>query len=165
MLPKYIDDLLGIYITDIKHSLKECFAGVDVKKLSTRKVKTENPTEQTKAKRGPGTTQNLNASQQFSTKFWAAIEWLFDEEIFDCWKQINFLTKCSKNVTQQVNRMAPVQVVDIEKGFGDRLNELLKKSFTDCASHIRQCLVQDLPKLLQLIKHLQSKCENRITIR
>lgn len=165
MLPKYIDDLLGIYITDIKHSLKECFAGVDVKKLSTRKVKTENSNEQTQIRRSPGTTQNLNASQHFSTKFWAAIEWLFDEEIFDCWKQINFLTKCSKNVAQQVNRMAPVQMVDIERGFGDRLNELLKKSFTDCASHIRQCLVQDLPKLLQLIKKLQSKCENRITIR
>lgn len=164
VLPKYIDDLLEIYISDIKHSLKECFAGVEVKKLSARKVKMPKVTEQTKVRKSPGTTQNLNASQQFSTKFWAAIEWLFEEEIFDNWKQINFLTKCLKNVSHQVNCMSPVQTVDIEKGFCDRLNELLKKSFTDCQSHIKQCLVQDLPKLLQLMKQLQSKCENRIAI-
>lgn len=156
---------MDIYITDIKHSLKECFAGVEVKKLSSRKTKTEKSTEQTKIRKSPGTTQNLNASQQFSTKFWAAIEWLFEEEIFDCWKQIHFLSKCSKKIAQQVNCMSPVQTVDIEKGFGDRLNDLLKKSFTDCQSHIKQCLVQDLPKLLQLIKQLQSKCENHISIR
>lgn len=165
ILPKYIDDLLDSYIGDIKHSLKDCFAGVEVKKLSARKVKTDKANEQNRSRKSPGSTQSLNVSHQFSTKFWAAIEWLFDEEIYDCWKQIHFLTKCMKKITQQVSCMSPMQMVDIEKGFSDRLNDLLKKSFSDCAPHIRQCLVQDLPKLLKLIKQLQSKCENEITIR
>lgn len=162
-LPKYIDELLDIFIADIKHTIKECFAGIDTnKKMSERKVKSIN--DQSKPPRpSPGKPQGSTASQQFSKKFWTALENLFDEEIFNCWKQINFLTKCLKKVNYQPNASSRYESVDIEKNFHDRLNELLRTSFTDCPPHIKQCLVQDLPKLLRLTKQLNSKCENRLS--
>lgn len=120
--------------------------------------------EQSKSKPSPGKPLGSTASQQFSRKFWTSLENLFDEEIFNCWKQINFLTKCLKKVVHQPSATNLFESVDIEKQFHDRLNELLRVSFTECPAHIRQCLVQDLPKLIRLTKQLHSKCENRLNI-
>lgn len=39
VLPKYIEDLLDIFIGDIKQSIKECFAGIETKKLPNAKEK------------------------------------------------------------------------------------------------------------------------------
>lgn len=165
VLPKYIDELLDIFIADIKHAIKECFAGIDTKKANERKSKAAaNATDQTKPKPSPGKPLGTTASQQFSRKFWTSLENLFDEEIFNCWKQINFLTKCLKNVVHQPNATNLFESVDIEKNFHDRLTELLRVSFTECPPHVRQCLIQDLPKLLRLAKQLHSKCENRLNI-
>lgn len=168
-LPKYIDDLLDIFISDIKHAIRECFAGIDTKRAE-RKVKSVNNSDQQqqqtaqKPKPSPGKPQGTTASQQFSRKFWTGLENLFDDEIFNCWKQIHFLTKCLKNVVYQPNANNRHDRVDIEKQFHDRLNEVLRTSFTDCPAHIRQCLIQDLPKLLRLTKQINSKCENRLNI-
>lgn len=164
VLPTYINDLLDIFIGDINHSLKECFSGIETKKVTERKTKTGNSIDQNKPKPSPGKPQGTTASQQFSRKFWTALESLFDADIYKCWKQINFLTKCLKKVVHQPNTMNLFENVDIEKQFHDRLNELLRVSFTDCPPHIRQCLVQDLPKLLRLTKKLHSRCENRLNI-
>lgn len=164
VLPKYVDDLLDIFIGDIKHSIKECFAGIETKKVTERKSKPGSGVDQIKPKPSPGKPQGATASQQFSRKFWTALESLFDEEIYNCWKQINFLTKCLKKVIYQPNATNLFESVDIEKNFHERLNELLRISFTECPAHIRQCLVQDLPKLLRLAKQLHSKCENRLSI-
>ncbi|XP_031640105.1 conserved oligomeric Golgi complex subunit 5 [Contarinia nasturtii] len=164
VLPKYIDDLLDIFIGDIKHAIKECFAGIQTKKVSERKSKAGNNVDQTKPKPSPGKPQGTTASQQFSRKFWTALESLFDEEIYNCWKQINFLTECLKKVVHQPNAMNLFESVDIEKNFHDRLNDLLRISFTNCPPYIRQCLVQDLPKLLRLTKQLHTKCENKLNI-
>lgn len=164
VLPKYVDDLLDIFIGDIKHSIKECFAGIETKKVTERKSRPGGTVDQSKPKPSPGKPQGTTASQQFSRKFWTALESLFDEEIYNCWKQINFLTKCLKKVVYQPNATNLFESVDIEKHFHDRLNELLRVSFTDCPAHIRQCLVQDLPKLMRLTKQLHSKCENRLNI-
>lgn len=167
-LPKYIDDLLDIFISDIKHAIKECFAGIETKKLTERKVKLGNSFEQQqtaqKPKPSPGKPLGTTASQQFSRKFWSGLENLFDDEIFNCWKQIHFLTKCLKNVVYRPNASNRHECVDIEKQFHDRLNGVLRASFTDCLAHIRQCLIQDLPKLLRLTKQLNLKCENRLNI-
>lgn len=167
-LPKYIDDLLDIFISDVKHTIKECFAGIEVKKSAERKVKSTNNFEQQqitqKPKPSPGKPQGSTASQQFSRKFWTGLEHLFDEEIFNCWKQIHFLKKCLKSVVYQPNASNRHECVDIEKQFHDRINDVLRTSFTDCPPHIRQCLIQDLPKLLRLTKQLNSKCENRLNI-
>lgn len=142
--------------------MKESFAGVELNKLSTLKAK---PTSTTKIKRSPGTTQSLTSVQQFPQKLWTALEWLFTEKIFSCWKQVNFLNKCLKKVSQHPTNVGLLQTVNIEKNFNERLFNLLKKSFTDCAAHVKQCLVKDLPKLLQLCRQLQSKCENRFFLR
>lgn len=164
VLPKYINELLELFISDIKHTIKECFAGIDTKKSSERKTKSIGNNEQNKPKPSPGKPQGSTASHQFSRRFWSGLENLFDEEIFNCWKQINFLTKCLKKVVYQPNAANRFECVDIEKNFHDRLNEVLRNSFTDCPAHIRHCLVQDLPKLLRLTKQLNSKCENRLNI-
>lgn len=163
-LSKYTDELVEIFISDIKHSIKECFAGVEPKKNSDRKAKLGASGEQSKPKPSPGKPLGTTASQQFSRKFWTALEHLFEEEIFNCWKQINFLTKCLKKIVYQPNATHRLDSVDIEKHFHDRLNELLRGSFTNCPAHIRQCLVQDLPKLLRLSKQLHLKCENRLNV-
>lgn len=163
-LPKYIDELVDIFISDIKHSIKDCFAGIEPKKTVERKSKAGNNVEQSKPKPSPGKPQGTTASQQFARKFWTALENVFDEEIFNCWKQINFLTKCLKKVVYQPNATHRFENLDIEKNFHDRLNELLRISFTDCASHIKQCLVQDLPRLLRMSKQLHVKCESRLNI-
>lgn len=164
VLPKYINELLELFISDIKHTIKECFAGINPKKASERKVKNGNDNESSKPKPSPGKPQGTTASHQFSRKFWIALEHLFDEEIFNCWKQIHFLTKCLKNVVYQSNAANRFECADIEKNFHDRLNDVLRDSFTDSPAHIRQCLVQDLPKLLRMTKQLNSKCENRLNI-
>lgn len=163
-LPKCINDLLETFISNIKYTIKECFAGIETKKTSERKSKSGSNIEQSKPKPSPGKPQGTTASQQFSRKFWSALENLFEEEIFNCWKQINFLTKCLKKVIYQPNAVNRFESIDIEKHFHDQLNAVLRASFIDCPAHIRQCLVQDLPKLLRLTKHLNSKCENRLNI-
>lgn len=163
-LPKYIDDLLNLFISDIKHAIKECFAGIETKKLTERGVKTGSGTEQGKSKPSPGKPLGTTASHHFIRKFWTALENLFDEEIFNCWKQINFLTKCLKKVIYQPNMSSCFESVDVEKQFHDRVNEILQTSFTECPAHIKQCLMHDLPKLFRLTKQLNSKCVNRLNI-
>lgn len=165
ILPKHINNLLEThFIAEIKQTIKECFDGIDIKKVSERKLKSGSNAESSKPKPSPGKPQGSTASQQFSRRFWSALETLFDDDIFNCWKQISFLTKCLKQVVHQPNAANRFECIDIEKKFHDRLNEVLKDSFTDCPAHIRQCLVQDLPKLLRLTKQLNSKCENRLNI-
>lgn len=167
-LPKYVEDLLDIFISDIKQTIKECFAGIEIRKSAERKQKSANNLEQQQTthrpKPSPGKPQGSTASQQFSRKFWTGLENLFDEEIFNCWKQIHFLTMCLKSVVYQPNASDRHGCVDIERQFHDRLNDVLRAAFTDCPAHIRQCLIQDLPKLLRLTKQLNSKCENRLNI-
>lgn len=76
---------MDTFIADIKQSIKECFSGTSVSALSSKK-----PTQrETKAAvRGPGKTPTLTTSQHFRTKFWSAIEWLFDEEIYGYCSQV-----------------------------------------------------------------------------
>ncbi len=74
------------FVNDIKHSIKECFAGTDVAaSLSSKK-----PVKDLKdgRPRGPGKTPTLTTSQNFRSKLWAALEWLFDEEIFGYCNQV-----------------------------------------------------------------------------
>lgn len=47
--------------------------------------------------------------------------------------------------------------IDIEIRFWNDLEKLLKSSFSECAPHIKQCLQQDLPKLLAAARGLQAK--------
>lgn len=165
ILPKHINTLLETnFIAEIKQTIKECFDGIEIKRVSERKLKSANINEQSKVKPSPGKPQGVNASQSFSRKFWSSLETLFDEDIFNCWKQINFLAKCLKQVHHQPNAVNRFDCIDIEKNFHSQLNEVLKESFGDCPAHVKQCLVQDLPKLLRLTKQLNSKCENRLNI-
>lgn len=80
---------MDTFIADIKQSIKECFSGTSVTALSSKKPVRGEP----KAVRGPGKTPTLTTSQHFRSKFWSAIEWLFDEEIYGYCSQVHKLLK------------------------------------------------------------------------
>lgn len=50
-----------------------------------------------------------------------------------------------------------VDATDIERRYWTKLEDLLRSSFGECAIHVRQCLQQDLPKLLAAARGLQAK--------
>lgn len=87
-LSKCISNTLTTFVNDIKHSIKECFAGTDVAaSLGSKKPVKESKDSKTTL-RGPGKTPTLTTSQNFRSKLWAALEWLFDEEIFGYCNQV-----------------------------------------------------------------------------
>lgn len=47
--------------------------------------------------------------------------------------------------------------LDIERRYWTKLEDMLRSSFGECAIHVRQCLQQDLPKLLAAARGLQAK--------
>lgn len=163
-LSKYVDDLLQTFISDIKHSLKECFAGVDVSKLRANESQSSKEKNARGGKsRGPGKTPTLTTSQHFRVKFWTAIEWLFNEEIYNYWKQLCVLEKCLEDVRQSPVASENFQSANIKQRFWNDLESLLRTSFANSASHISQCLKQDLPKLLGSVRLLQNKIGNKFT--
>lgn len=155
-LPKCIDALLETFTSDIQHSIKECFAGTDVTKLSSKKQKSASQKEANKS-RGPGKTPTLTTSQHFRTKLWTSLEWLFDDEIMNYWTQVSFLEKCIDDVNQSPASSELFQSNNIKERFWTSLEQLLRKSFANCAPHVSQCLKQDLPKLLAAARTLQTK--------
>lgn len=154
-LPKCIDALCDTFISDIQHSIKECFAGTDVTKLGSKKQKSAQ--KEAHKSRGPGKTPTLTTSQHFRTKLWASLEWLFDEEIMNYWTQVSFLEKCMDGVDQSPASSELFQSNNIKERFWMSLEQLLRTSFDNCAAHVSQCLKQDLPKLLAAARTLQSK--------
>lgn len=88
-LSKCVSNTLTTFVNDIKHSIKECFAGTDVaSSLGSRKPAKESKDGRVGAPRGPGKTPTLTTSQNFRSKLWTALEWLFDEEIFGYCNQV-----------------------------------------------------------------------------
>lgn len=164
-LSKYVDELIDTFVTDLEHSIKECFSGGETKKLSAQKAKATTSSDSGRPKVSPGGIQNMATAQQFPAKLWTSLEWLFSEKIFKCWKQVNFLAKCLRKVSQHPANVNLLQTINIEKIFNERLNALLHKSFNDCSAYVKQCLIKDLPKLLQLTYQLHAKCENRQILR
>ncbi|XP_037030879.1 conserved oligomeric Golgi complex subunit 5 [Bradysia coprophila] len=154
-LSKCISNTLTTFVNDIKHSIKECFAGTDVASSLGSKKPVKDVKDSKVAPRGPGKTPTLTTSQNFRSKLWAALEWLFDEEIFGYCNQIISLQKCFANI--QTNELIVHHETDIKKSFWKNLEDLLKSSFSDCPTHIGQCLQQDLPKLLAFARGLEVK--------
>lgn len=89
-LSKCISNTMTTFVNDIKHSIKECFAGTDVASSLSSKKPTKEFKEPKSALRGPGKTPTLTTSQNFRSKLWAALEWLFDEEIFGYCNQVKY---------------------------------------------------------------------------
>lgn len=153
-LPKCIDTLLDTFLSDIQHSIKECFAGTDVSELTPKDRKTA---QKETAKRMPGKTPTLTTSQHFRTKLWTSLQWLFDEEILNYWTQVSFLEKCIECVNQSPASSELFQSNNVRERFWISLEELLRTSFANCSAHVSQCLKQDLPKLLAAARTLQTK--------
>lgn len=154
-LPKCVDELLDGFINDIRHSIKECFAGTDVESLSSRKPKNER-----KLISQPGT-------QNFRSKLWAALDWLFDDEIAGYCGQVVLLESALAQVTQSPTApfVLTLKSNDVVARFWTSLEDLLRLSFTSCAIHVSQYLKQDLPKLLIAAHAMHVKYGQRFTFR
>lgn len=77
-MEKRIDELLKTCNRDIQQSIKECFNCTDITSLQQKKSESAKPKGQMK---GPGKTPTLTTSQNFRTKLFTALKWLFDDEI------------------------------------------------------------------------------------
>lgn len=178
-----VANLLETFQNDIQQALQECFAGTAATVASggngqnaTRKSSASRGTGRngsgsagTEAKRGPGKAPLLVTSQHFRTKLWHAIGWLFDEEIHSYCAQIVLLQQCLQayggtegggcgaGVGDGTDAITGTPAADVEQRFWLRLELLLRRSFGECAIHVRQCLQQDLPKLLAAARGLQSR--------
>lgn len=130
--------------------------------LSSKKTK-QSPKERNQSA-GKGiqlTTQN------FRSKLWAALDWLFDEEIANYCSQVILLETCLASVSQPPTStlLFSLQTSDIANRFWNRLEELLRTSFTNCAIHVSQHLKQDLPKLLISAHGIQAKYGQKFAFR
>lgn len=141
---------------DIKHSLKACFTGTDLKILQQTVSRADDAAKKTP--KGPGKTPTLTTSQHFRTKLWTALEWLFDEEIFDITKQVMMLQRAIEQIKQS-NDQDRITAESIRSQFVTKLEALLKTSFEGAAPHVGQCLQQGLPRLLSAVKSLERKLE------
>lgn len=152
-----LDNQIDAFINDIKHSLKACFAGTDLKILQQTLSRVD---ESKKGPKGPGKTPTLTTSQHFRTKLWTALEWLFDEEIFDITKQVTMLQKSVEQIKQS-NDQEKISPDSIRTLFLAKLEALLKVSFESAAPHVSQCLQQGLPRLLSAVRSLERKLEQQ----
>lgn len=104
--------------------------------------------------RGPGKTPTLTTNLNFRNKLWLALEWLFNEEIFDYAQQIEFLCGCLRDDAA----FASVQHhFDLKTIWWEKLGNLLKESFGKAQPHILQCLQEGLPQLTSITKNLVQK--------
>jgi conserved oligomeric Golgi complex subunit 5 len=163
ILTKTLDHMLENFLNDIKHMLKECFAGADVASLqknSQKKDSAKNAASRTVAK-GPGKTPTLTTSQHFRTKLWLALEWIFSDEIYSHCQQALRLNRCLEKVGENSGEKNDI-VEKFHTIFWGKLEDLLKESFTTTApQHVLQCLNQGLPKLLAASKSLTQKLDNK----
>lgn len=156
-LSKCVDDLLDSFITDIRHSIKECFLGTDVANLSSKKLSE-------RSQQGPKISQP--SSQNFRSKLWAALDWLFDEEITSYCSQIIMLESCLALVSQSSSGtlLSSMKNNDVVARFWASLEDLLLTSFSTCQVHISSHLKRDLPKLLISAHSIHVKFGQRFTI-
>lgn len=161
-LPKCVDSLLDSFISDIRHSIKECFAGTDVSSLSSKK-----PTQSSNEKYQTAQKAAQSNAHNFRSKLWAAIDWLFDEEIAGYCSQVIMLESCLAQVSQPASDalLFSLQNNDVVRRFWSNLEDLLRTSFINCAVHVSQHLKQDLPRLLIAAHGIQVKFGQKFAFR
>lgn len=155
-LKTVLNNQIDTFVNDIKHSLKACFTGTDLKVLQQTISRVD---EVKKVPRGPGKTPTLTTSQHFRTKLWSALEWLFDEEIFDITKQVIMLQRSVEQIKQSSDERVTAESIRVL--YVSKIESLLKTSFEGAAPHVIQCLQQGLPRLLSAIKSLERKLEHQ----
>lgn len=105
------------------------------------------------------------STQNFRSKLWAALDWLFDEEITSYCSQVLMLESCLALVSQSTSEslLISVKTNDVVARFWTSLEELLLTSFTTCQTHVSSYLKQDLPKLLISANGIHAKFGQRFT--
>lgn len=88
-LQKNVDKLLDTFLSDIKHGIKECLDGTDIANVTSKKPKAADGGVRSGSMRAPGKVSTSNSSQNFRSKLWSAMEWLFDEEIYSYCHQVS----------------------------------------------------------------------------
>lgn len=152
-LEKSLDNLLATFIADMEQSLKECFAGNDISVLN--KSPTHNVSKPAPV-RGPGKTPQLTTTQNFRAKFWKSLHWLLYDELYETCTQIKLL----KAALEQINQFGYTSESSdqcIPQRFWQKVQQLLRKSFDECAQHVTQTLQEGLSKLLTSARGLEQR--------
>lgn len=154
IMDSFFKDRLETFVLDVKQAIKECFTAPETKISSKHGDQQKNATKGTTVK-GPGKTPTLTTNLNFRNKLWLALEWLFNEEIFDYAQQIEFLCECLQNEAAFV--VTGQQPLNLKTIWWDKLGTLLKESFRKAPSHILQCLQEGLPQLTAITKNFVQK--------
>lgn len=150
ILEKFLNDRLETFVLDVKQAIKECFTAPETKighlsdtqrLLSSQKLGTKS--------KGPGKAPTLTTNMNFRNKFWLALEWLFNDEIFDYAQQIEFLCEFIADST--------FPNANLKANWWEKLGALLSECFGKAPPHILQCLQEGLPQLTSITKNMVQK--------
>lgn len=160
ILESFFKDRLETFVLDVKQAIKECFTAPETKISGNNSADQQKGTTRGAAAsgmKGPGKTPTLTTNLNFRNKLWLAIEWLFNEEIFDYAQQIEFLCECLRDDAEFVVAAQQHQQFDLKSIWWKKLAVLLKDSFAKAPAHILQCLQEGLPQLTSITKNLVKK--------
>lgn len=156
ILESFFRDRLETFVLDVKQAIKECFTAPETKIDQGGRARDQPQLTQQRGAmmRGPGKTPTLTTNLNFRNKLWLALEWLFNEEIFDYAQQIEFLCGCLRDDAAFVQQPPHF---DLKTIWWEKLGALLKESFGRAPPHILQCLQEGLPQLTSITKNLVQK--------
>lgn len=151
ILESFFGDRLATFVLDVKQAVKECFTAPETK-IGSQEGRKEAEKGQ---RRGPGKTPTLTTNLNFRNKLWLALEWLFNEEIFDYAQQIEFLCACLREDAAAF--VVTSQQFDLKTMWWQKLGALLKEAFGTAPAHILQCLQEGLPQLTSITRNFVQK--------
>lgn len=163
ILESFFKDRLETFVLDVKQAIKECFTAPETKipqesgRGGEKSASRGSSSGGGGGMKGPGKTPTLTTNLNFRNKLWLALEWLFNEEIFDYAQQIEFLCDCLRDDAAFVVAAQQHQQFDLKSIWWEKLGVLLKESFGKAPGHILQCLQEGLPQLTSITKNLINK--------
>lgn len=146
ILESFFNDRLETFVLDVRQAIKECFTAPETK-IGDHGAERRVAATQPQRPKGPGKAPNLTTNLNFRNKLWLALEWLFNEEIFDYAQQIEFLDSTFVTASN----------FNLRANWWEKLGTLLKESFSKAPAHILQCLQEGLPQLTSITKNMVQK--------
>ncbi|XP_011183527.1 conserved oligomeric Golgi complex subunit 5 [Zeugodacus cucurbitae] len=155
LLQNSLDNLVATFISDLEQSLKECFAGTDITILSKSGPSNNVSPKPSSTIRGPGKTPMLTTTQNFRAKFWKSLHWLLYEELYESCEQVNLLKRALDQIRQFGFDAA--EIYNVHDHFWHAVQELFRKSFSECPVHVTQTLQEGLAKLLSSARGFEQR--------
>lgn len=152
ILETFFNDRLETFVLDVGQAIKECFTAPETKIGDAAATKAQKGPAGQSRPMGPGKAPTLTTNLNFRNKLWLALEWLFNEEIFDYAQQIEFLFECVGD-----SAFVTSTSFNLKANWWEKLGVLLKESFAKAPHHILQCLQEGLPQLTSITKNMVQK--------